>query len=95
MSEKTLNDYRAELDTADAALCAAFIKRMELSGEIGRYKLAHNLPVYDPAREEAKLAAIANAADGEFSQYLQRLYKTLAALSREYQQELMSAEDEE
>lgn len=95
MSERTLNDYRAELDAADAALYAAFIKRMELSGEIGKYKRAHDLPIYDPAREEAKLATIVNAADGEFAPYLQRLYKTLAALSREYQQELMRAEDGE
>lgn len=95
MSEKTLNDYRAELDAADAALYAAFIKRMELSGEIGRYKQRHKLPVYDPAREEAKLTAIAETAGGKFSPYLQRLYKTLAALSREYQQELMRAEDGE
>lgn len=95
MSEKTLNDYRAELDAADAALYAAFIKRMELSAEIGKYKRAHDLPIYDPAREEAKLAAIAKTADREFATYLQRLYKTLAELSREYQQELMRAEDGE
>lgn len=95
MSEKTLNDYRAELDAADAALYAAFIKRMELSSEIGKYKLAHDLAIYDPAREEAKLAAIAKTADREFATYLQRLYKTLAELSREYQQELMRAEDGE
>lgn len=95
MSEKTLNDYRAELDAADAALYAAFIKRMELSSEIGKYKRAHDLPIYDPAREEAKLAAIAKTADREFATYLQRLYKTLAELSREYQQKLMRAEDGE
>lgn len=95
MSEKTLNDYRAELDAADAALYAAFIKRMELSSEIGKYKLAHDLPIHDPAREEAKLAAIAKTADREFATYLQRLYKTLAELSREYQQKLMRAEDGE
>lgn len=93
MSEKTLNDYRAELDAADAALYAAFIKRMELSGEIGKYKRSHDLPIYDPAREEEKLAATAKTAGEKFSPYLQRLYKTLAALSREYQQELMRAED--
>lgn len=95
MSEKTLNDYRAELDAADAALYAAFIKRMELSGEIGKYKLAHDLAIYDPAREEAKLTAIAKTADGRFVPYLQRLYTHLAALSREYQQELMRSEDGE
>lgn len=94
MREKSLSDYRAELDAADAALYAAFLKRMELSGEIGKYKSAHGLPIYDPVREEEKFAALSETADGQFAPYLQRLYKTLATLSREYQQELMRAEDE-
>ena len=49
------SDYRKEIDSIDKALTEAFIRRMKVCGELGLYKSAKGLPVYDPLREREKL----------------------------------------
>lgn len=85
-----LNDLRAQIDRADAQLSAAFISRMQASSDIAQYKRAHGLPVLDAAREEAVIARVCEGCEDALVPYMQRLYRTLFALSREYQQSLLS-----
>lgn len=81
----TLDDCRRELDEADRALLAAFVRRMELSAPIADWKRAHGLPIRDEVREREKLAAVRAQVPPELAQSAEELYRTLFRLSRELQ----------
>lgn len=85
MEEKNLSDYREEIDAADKALLAAFVKRMEVSAHIAEYKRAHGMQILDAARESEKLARVAAAVPDAMGEYAQTLYSLLFSLSRDYQ----------
>ncbi len=88
-----LTDYRQEIDRIDDELIRLFCRRMEIAAQIGAYKTEHNLPIYQPEREEEKLRAVALAAGSEFAQDAQTLYDTIFALSRDYQSRFNSAQE--
>ena len=81
----TLTDCRRELDEADRALLAAFVRRMELAEPIADWKKAHGLPVRDEAREREKLAAVREQVPPALADSAEELYRTLFRLSREFQ----------
>ena len=83
-----LQDYRQQIDQIDAQLTELFQQRMQVSSGIADYKKAHNLPVYDPARERAKLKSVAASARPELREATERLYSMLFELSRGYQRSL-------
>ncbi|MBR6825186.1 MAG: chorismate mutase [Oscillospiraceae bacterium] len=83
-----LRAYRDQMDEIDRELLALFQKRMELSAQIGAYKKAHNLPIYQPQRETEKLRALTENAPQELKEYVDPLYAMLFRLSRSYQDKL-------
>ena len=87
---RELEDVRAELDGVDRELVRLFEKRMALSREVARYKLAHGLPVLDAAREEqvldSRVSMLNNPALGED---VRTLYVCIMALSRGEQERLL------
>ena len=87
-----LQDYRQQIDQIDAQLTELFQQRMQVSSGIADYKKAHNLPVYDPARERAKLKSVAASARPELQEATERLYSMLFELSRGYQRSLNAAQ---
>lgn len=87
---RELEDVRAELDRVDRELVRLFEKRMALSREVARCKLAHGLPVLDAAREEqvldSRVSMLNNPALGED---VRTLYVCIMALSRAEQERLL------
>ena len=83
-----LDELRAEIDRADQELSAAFARRMEIAARIAAYKRENGLPVLDQRREDAVAARMAAGCDTRLAPYMERLYRALFALSREYQQSL-------
>ena len=69
-----LQDYRQQIDQIDAQLTELFQQRMQVSSGIADYKKAYNLPVYDPARERAKLKSVAASARPELREATERLF---------------------
>ncbi|MEG1857797.1 MAG: chorismate mutase, partial [Pseudoflavonifractor sp.] len=51
MSE--LEAYRAQIDAVDAQIVALFCRRMEITAQVGAYKLRAKVPVMDAPRERA------------------------------------------
>ena len=80
-----LNEIRNKIDETDAALVELFRTRMQLSGEIVAYKMAHDMPILQPGREREVLLHVSKLAGPEFSNYARVLYATLMDLSRAYQ----------
>ena len=79
-----LKSLRLQLDDVDRQLVGLLVRRQELSRDIGAYKAAHGLPVRDPEREAQVLRSRGDLAP-EHRAEVERLYKTLMALSREQQ----------
>ncbi len=80
-----IKELRMQIDEIDDQLISLFVKRMEVSKEIGMYKLEHHLPILDPVREQEKLDAVAAKAGTDMAEYTRKLYTALFALSRSYQ----------
>ena len=79
-----LDTLRLRLDGIDRQLVQLFVRRQELSRDIGAYKAACGLPVQDPEREAQVLRSRGDLAP-ERREQVERLYETLMALSREEQ----------
>ena len=47
MSE--LEDYRRQIDEVDAQLVELFRRRMDITGKVGEYKLARQIPCWTPS----------------------------------------------
>lgn len=84
---RELTELRQELDKLDRELVALFERRMGISREVARYKLAHGLPVLDRSREEQVIASrAAMLEDAALAPYARTLFETVMALSREEQE---------
>ena len=53
-----MEELRGKIDAVDEELLRAFTERMDIAGDIARYKAEHGLPVLDEQRERQKLFAI-------------------------------------
>lgn len=84
-----LDELRFEIDKIDSELVSLFSERMDVSAKVAEYKKEHNLPVYDPVREEKKLEDISSLLPEEKREYARRLYSLIFELSREEQERLM------
>ncbi len=87
---KDLNELRREIDRIDRQMVALFEQRMAVTQQVGRYKLANNIPVLDRSREEQVLAEkIALLEDKTLSTDVTELFETIMAISRRQQQALL------
>lgn len=85
--EKTLTEYRNEIDEIDEQITALFCRRMKLCGEIGEWKKEHGMQVLDSAREEEKSECVSSLAGEPFAPYARKLFATVMECSRAYQNE--------
>ena len=53
-----MEELRGKIDAVDEELLRAFTERMDIAGDIARYKAEHGLPVLDEQRERQKLFAV-------------------------------------
>jgi len=65
-SEKTLEDWRQEIDTLDTELLRLLSRRATIACEIAAIKVASGLPAYDGKRESRVLERIAAKNNGPF-----------------------------
>ncbi|MCL2443863.1 MAG: chorismate mutase [Treponema sp.] len=87
-----LNSLRQKLDKIDDELIRLFEQRMEVTEEIARFKLVHNLPVYDPAREQQKIQELSQKVKKGREANVSALYSLLFKLSRAEQEQIINKE---
>lgn len=80
-----LKDLRQQINETDNEITALFTKRMEIAGEIAKYKAENDLPVFDKLREREVLNRLTENQSEEMAMYTKMLYTTLFDLSRSYQ----------
>lgn len=86
-----LQDYRNQLDTVDDQIAGLFRQRMELVKQVADYKKEHNTPVLAANRERDILYRVTGLCGPELAEYTKILYATLLELSRDYQEDRLSA----
>ena len=88
MDKLNLEEIRKEISSINDEMLALFVRRMELSSQVARYKKANGLPTLDRKREEAILQKVADNTDEEFRQYALKFFVEMMNLSKEYQDTL-------
>lgn len=89
---QSIEELRKQIDEIDKDIVKLFCKRMQIAAGVAEYKRQHSLPVLDISRERALLAKVADMAGEEFGGYTKVLYTNMFALSRSYQQGLLSGQ---
>ena len=85
-----LKDYRAQLDKIDEQIVKLFHERLQITGNIGRFKKEHDLPVLDEKREEEKLNAVAVLCEEPSeAEGVKELFKTIMKVSRDNQEKII------
>ena len=84
-----LEKNRIEIDAIDTEMARLFERRMEACRGIAEYKREHALPICDPAREAAVVAAASErVADPTMREYYTSFVKDVMKTSRAYQSRL-------
>ena len=91
-----LDEYRARLDAIDGGLTELFLRRMEVTAQVGEYKRQAKLPVLDAQREQeviARRSALASTPADRAS--VARFFESIMTLSRRPQHKIVKegAED--
>jgi chorismate mutase-like protein len=86
MTPTDLNKLRTEIDGIDEKLVELFNQRARCVLEIGRYKQAEHLAVYEPKREAVVMANVARCNDGPLpDEELSTIYVAILAAMRRLQ----------
>lgn len=85
-----LQEIRKQLDSIDTEFVRLFEKRMKLCADVAEFKIRTGKAVYDPKREQEKIASVRGMAEGEFmKEAVGELFLQMMTLSRRYQYRLM------
>lgn len=58
-----LKELRKQINEIDDEILSLYLKRMNISKQIGQYKKENNLPIYDQKREEELINNLLNKID--------------------------------
>ena len=88
-----LSNMRHEIDEIDRKLTELFLQRMELSQQIGRYKVSLGLPIYDKTREAAVVESRTKGLLPPQDEYVRKFYNTIFEISKNRQYSIVKAEN--
>lgn len=92
MDNKTFDELllpvREDIDRIDKQLLQLFVERMQCAERVAEIKLRAGIPVLNAAREQVILDRVKKEA-GEYGEGAVELYRTLMAISRARQEELL------
>ena len=80
-----LSCERQKIDAIDKEIAALFVERMKISKAVSRIKKQNSLDTYVPDREKMVLENVSRLCGDRLAPYAVRLWETILALSREYQ----------
>ena len=87
-----LSEARKKINEIDAAIAPLFEARMRAVEDVIAYKLEHDLPVFDAAREDVVLARNSALIENEaYLPYYTDFLRDMMRISKQYQRSLVSA----
>lgn len=85
-----LTEIRKKINEVDEKIASAFEERMHLVKEVIKYKMEHNLPIYDEKRElEVLNKNVSLIHDEEIKEYFKEFLIDMMNVSKKYQQEIL------
>ena len=86
-----LQKSREQIDKIDDQIVKLFEERMGIAGDVADFKIATGKPVFDKAREVAKLQALTAKGSSEFNEKgIQELFQQIMSISRKRQYQLLT-----
>lgn len=90
-----IKKLRAQIDKIDAQILKLYEDRMDVVRAIGEYKMENGLPMYDAAREDAKLDKVfADVSNKKYADGAAQLFITLMQAGREMEEEMAGVSDD-
>lgn len=81
-----LSELRVKIDSLDKQIVDLLNQRAEVSLGVGRYKAAHDEPIYKPFREQEVMNKIADSSPGPMpDKHLRTIYREIMSSSRHLQ----------
>ena len=88
---KDLNEIRLEINDIDKEMASLFEKRMNAVRQIGEYKMAHGLPIFDGARENAVIERnSAYITNEDYKPFYVTFLQNTMGVSRQFQNRLFT-----
>lgn len=86
-----LLQLRGEIDRIDREIVRLFEQRMEVTDEVGRYKIENGKKVFDREREREKIETVKGLVEGDFNKHaVEELFEQLMAMSRKKQYAMLA-----
>ncbi len=89
-----LENIRSQINSIDDQMVELFAQRMNLAGEVAKYKAENNMPVLSREREREVMERMTGATPDELAIYTKVLYNTLFDVSRSYQHSKIAGEND-
>lgn len=90
-AKEKLGEIRKRIDQIDCNLLPLFSERMRIAEQVAEIKRENNLAIFDAAREREIIERAANASDYDLRGEISLLMRTVMALSRERQRNMLFA----
>lgn len=85
----SLEKIREQIDGVDKELVKLFEKRMSLSEEVAKIKIAEGLPVLNKGREDDIIRKLTEGLSEEDAKAVTALYQKIFEISRDRQKDMM------
>ena len=85
-----LDSIRNKIDEIDHELVSLFHMRMNLVKEVANYKIANNMPIFNPSREQDILNKL--TPEGELGPYTNEFLESMFQISKKYQNTIIERE---
>ena len=87
-----LEEARIEINEADSMMAKIFEQRFMAVKDVLAYKKEHDLPIFDPVREQEVIARNTALVNEELQPYYKEYLQMLMDISKEYQKDLLKGE---
>lgn len=86
-----LLELRGQIDEIDRQIVGLYEKRMEISGDVARYKIENGKRVFDKAREEEKIQNVKSLTHNDFNSCgIEELFEQIMSMSRKLQYRILA-----
>lgn len=89
-----LNECRNKIDEIDAQMLKLFCERLDVVGDIAKYKEKNNLPILNKERETAVILDKISKAPSELKSYVSAYFTNLMEISKCLQINILSHDDD-
>ena len=88
-----IKEIRNNIDKTDEEITRLLVRRMQLTGEVAKFKQKTGKAVHDGLREREVVENVMNVAGEPYARYMNIIYNTIMDTSKSYQYSLLDSND--